>query len=346
MPEITKVGIIGAGWPGLAHAAGYRDTPGFKIVAVADLIPSRRSKVMADFSVKQEYADATDLIRDKSIDAVSVCLPNDLHAETIITALRAGKHVLCEFPPALNAKEARRSDIAASKAHKTLLYAAQRRFGSHEQSSKQAIDKGYAGEAYHARASWMRTRGIPIGTGWYADKARSGGGALIDLGLHMLDLAWFLLGQPKPVSVYATTQQRFASIVAAEKPSDVEDAAFALITFENGKSLELASSWAINQPPNQNGTLCRVHGDSGAIEVYTPQGAILYRHFDEAGQCKAVPLKGPKTVHHAAMMRHFRLCIQGKATPLLGGREGIVLMQIIDALYKSTESGKSVAVGG
>jgi predicted dehydrogenase len=346
MPEITRVGILGAGWPGLAHAAGYRATPGFRVLAVADLIPSRRRKVMTDFGAAREYPDAADLLRDKEIDAVSVCLPNNLHAPTILTALRAGKHVICEFPPTLTAKEARQIDAAAAKSGKVLLYAAQRRFGPHEQAARQAIDKGYAGDIYHARASWMRTRGIPIGTGWFTDKSRSGGGALIDLGLHLLDLAWFLLGQPRPLSVYALTQQRFGALALATKAYDVEDAAFALIKFENGKSLELACSWALNQPPSQNGTLCRLHGTSGAVEVYTPHGAVLYRHFGEKGDSKATPLKGPKTVHHAALMRHFRECILGKATPLLNGTQAVTLMQLIDALYKSAETGKSVEIKG
>src|SRR5690606_12563013 len=101
------VGVAGAGWPGLAHARAITATPGMKVVAVADLIPSRRRKVMEEFKVTRQYADASELIRDKELDAVSVCLPNDLHAPIVNAALRAGKHVLCETPPALSTKEAR-----------------------------------------------------------------------------------------------------------------------------------------------------------------------------------------------------------------------------------------------
>jgi predicted dehydrogenase len=160
----------------------------------------------------------------------------------------------------------------------------------------------------------------------------------------MLDIAWHLLGHPTPTSAYGLTHHRFSNLLAGERKSDVDDAAFALIRFEGGKSLELGTSWAINQPPQQNGTVCRVYGSEGAIEVYTPRGALLYRQFDAKGQAKEVELKPPKILHHVALMRHFRECIAGKATPSPGVTEGVTLMKMIDAIYKSGESGKSVSI--
>ncbi len=344
MAETIRVGVAGAGWPGLAHARAYQATPGMKVVAVADLIPSRRKKLMDEFKVTRQFADALELIRDKEIDAISVCLPNELHAGVVNAALRAGKHVLCETPPAATLKEARAIDRTAQSSGKTLMYALQRRFGVHELAARQAIDKGYIGEAYHVRAVWTRTRGIPIGTGWYTSREKAGGGAAIDIGMHMLDLAWSLLGQPKPLSVYAITHSRFRDAVAADLAFDVEDAAFALIRFENGRSLELATSWAINQPPTQNGTVCRVYGTEGAIEVYTRQGPMIYRKFDAAGNSKSQPLKGPKTAGHNALVRSFREAIVKRTPPVPGPAEGVALMQMIDALYRSADNGKSVAL--
>jgi predicted dehydrogenase len=344
MADTIRVGIIGAGWPGGAHAKGYEAAGGFKTVAVADLIPARRKALLQQHQGAREYADATSLLADKGIDAVSVCLPNHLHAEIVSKALRAGKHVVCEKPPAVNVKEAKQLEAAATRNGKVLLYAFQRRFGSAEMASRQAIEKGYAGNVYHVRSSWTRTRGIPIGTGWFTDKSKSGGGALIDIGVHMLDLGWHLLGQPKPVSVYGITHQRFADRAQQGMIYDVEDAAFALIRFEGNQSLELATSWALNQPPQQNGTACRAYGDKGAIEVYSPQGATLYRSFDTKGEAKQTPLKGPKVVHHAALMRHFRECVLGKAQAKIGPKEGVAIMQMIEGIYKSSEIGKSVEI--
>jgi predicted dehydrogenase len=344
MAQTIRVGIAGAGWPGTRHAEGYIAAGGFTVAAAADLIPSRRKTLLQQFPGATELADAQALVDDKSIDVISVCLPNHLHAPIVNAALKAGKHVVCETPPALSAGEARKMSASAAKAGKVLLYAAQRRFGGAEQAASQALDKGYAGNVYHARASWMRTRGIPTGTGWFTDRAKSGGGAMVDLGVQMLDLAWSLLGQPRPLSTFAVLHSHFKNAAPSAGKYDVEDAGFALIRFEGGKSLELSASWAINQPPRQQGTACRVHGDAGAGEVYTPQGPLLFRNFSPKGEAKETPLKLPKVVHYAAMMRHLKRCIQAGEKPLVGPAEGTALMNMIDAIYKSAESGRSVEV--
>jgi predicted dehydrogenase len=245
--------------------------------------------------------------------------------------------VVVETPPGLNVREAKQLAAASAKYGKLLAYAFQRRFGGAELAARQAIEKGYAGDTYHARATWMRTRGVPIGTGWYVQREQSGGGALLDIGSHMLDTAWALLGQPRPVSVYAVTHRQLTE-------HEVEDAAFALVRFDGGQTLELGTSWAINQAPSQNGVTCRVYGKTGGVEVYTPQGAVLYRQFNAKGEAKATALKPPKVVGHAAMLRQFRECLLGKAQPAMGAEQGVVLMQMIEALYKSAETGRSVEV--
>jgi len=384
-----RVAILGAGRPGVRHAEGFKAAGGFEIAAVADLIPQRRKTIMDAFGVKKEVADALEVLSDASIDAVSICLPNHLHLPVALASLKAKKHVICETPPTLSAGEARKLLTAAAKYGRTVLFAAQRRFGGAEQAAKQAVDKGYVGDTYHARAAWMRTRGIPVGSGeegvgWYFDRSKSGGGVILDLGVQMLDLAHDLLGRPRPVSVFATTSDHFhpagktaapavtaapepagdgpasdaagdeglessdadadasTTAGAAAGPSGVEDTFFALMKFEGGKTLELSSSWAINQPPTQNGTLCRVHGTEGAIDVYTRQGPVLHRKFSQRGDSKETPLKTPKITHYHAMMRHFRECIQGKAQPLIGPDAGVLLMSMVDAIYKSAATGKSV----
>ena len=344
MAQAIRVGIAGAGWPGQKHAEGYKAAGGFTVAAVADLIPSRRKALLQQFPGAAEWADANALVEDKTIEVVSVCLPNHLHAPVALAALKAGKHVVCETPPTLTASEARKLSAAAAKAGKVLLYAAQRRFGGAEQAAAQAIEKGYAGDVYHARASWMRTRGVPTGTGWFTDRAKSGGGAMIDLGVQMLDLAWSLLGQPRPLSAYAVHHERLKDVGPNARTFNVEDAGFALLRFEGGKSLELSASWAINQPPRQQGTACRVYGDKGALEVYTPQGPQLYRSFGPKGEAKETPLKLPKVVHYPAMMRHLKRCVQAGERPLVGPPDGATLMAMIDAIYRSAEAGRSVEV--
>ncbi len=341
MAQAIRVAILGAGWPGAKHAEGYRAAGGFQIVAVADLIPSRRQALMQQFGIGREVADASEILKDPAIDAVSVCLPNHLHAPIALAALKAGKHVVCEMPPCLNASEAKKISAAASKSGKTVLLAAQRRFGAAEQAARQAIEKGYVGKAYHVRASWMRTRGVPSGTGWFTDPARSGGGVVMDLGASMLDLAWSLLGQPQLSSIYGITGDQLTE-VKPERTGQVEETAFVFARFEGGKSLELSATWAINQPPRQQGTLCRVHGDGGAIDLYTSQGPLLYRNFGTREEAKESALKQPTITLHHAMMRHFKDVIRNGKPALPGPNECVSLMQIIDAIYKSAKSRKSV----
>jgi predicted dehydrogenase len=338
-----RVGIIGAGWPGLTHARAYNEAGGFSVVAVSDLIPDRRQKFIAEFGAQREYSDGLDLIKDPGIDAVSICVPNHLHAPFAIEALRSGKHVLCEPAPALSAAEARKMSAAAEKRGKILMYALQRRYSPHVQAASQAVSKSFLGDVYHARAAWTRTRGIPQGTGWFTQRDKSGGGAMCDVGLHMLDLAWHLLGSPRPLAVFAATHRRFADLVPNGTPYDVEDSGFALFRFENGKSLELAASWAINQPPHQDGTTCRLYGSKGAIEVFTPQGAVLYRDFSGKDP-KQHPLKPPKIANHLALLRQFRHAIGGKASPQPNGPDGVTLMEMLEAFYQSAETGKSAKV--
>ncbi len=340
MSTTTRAAIAGGGWPGTMHGKGYAAAGGWAVTAVADPIPPRRAALAEAWPKARQVADAEELVRDPGVDAVSICLPTHLHVATAAAALKAGKHVIVEPPPGLGAAEAKRLLAAATKANRVLAYAFQRRFGGAELAAAQAIEKGYVGDAYHVRATWMRSRGVPAGTDhWYTDVARSGGGALADLGLHMLDLAWHLLGRPTPTTAFAVTHQRFP-----ESAGDVEDAAFALVKFDGGRSLELGVSWAINQAPIQNGTACRVYGTTGAVEVYTPAGPVLYRPTGKGGEMKGTELKQPKVAGHAAMLRQFREAVQGRARAAVDGEQGVMLMQMVEALYRSAEASRSVEV--
>ena len=343
MADIVRVGIAGGGWPGKAHARGYLGSGGYKLLAVADLIPSRRKEMMEQFRIPKEFATWEELIADPELDAVSLCLPTHLHVDAAVAALRKGKNVVCERPPAISSAQAKRIATAAEKANRHVLYAFQRRFGGPELAAKQAIAKGYAGNVYHARAVWTRTRAVPIGTGWFTEKEKSGGGVLMDLGSAMLDLGWHLLGEPRPTTVMAVTHRRLGGLVPEAQKFDVEEAATALVRFENGASLELTATWALNQSPAQNGVVCRVHGTEGAVEVYTSKGAVMHRSFDPTGgKSKETQLKLPKLTGHAAMLRHFRECVLGKATPACGPKQGVLLMQVLEGMYRSAETGKSV----
>ena len=335
MAKALRLGILGAGAPGKAYAAAA-EAAGWKVGVVADAIPDRRAAIAKGLNAIEE-ADAMRAAGDPNLDAVAICLPTHLHAAVAQAALKAGKHVLIELPPAPTAKDAKAIEKAADKAGKMCLYGVVRRFGGAEQSAKQAIDKGYTGAIYHARAAWLRTRGVPRGTGWYADPALAGGGALIDLGLPLCDLLLSLAGGAAVRSVFATGHGNTAGI-------DVEEAGTIVLKLDGGATLELSVSWSLNQPPSQAGTTCRIACEQAAIDLYTPGGPVLYRQFDDAGNAKPTALKLPQTVGHVAMLRHFKNCILGKEKPLSGPADGVRLMVLTEAIYKSLYSGKVVAL--
>ncbi|MGN6505812.1 MAG: Gfo/Idh/MocA family protein [Tepidisphaeraceae bacterium] len=338
MSQSIRLAVVGAGATGRAHATAAAGS-GFKLTAVADSIPERL-KALAD-ALKApatfDVADAlfADTATAASFDAVCICLPTHLHVPVALAALKAGKHVLIEFPPAPTTKEAKTLLKAAEKANRVVLYSAVRRFGAAEQSAKQAIEKGYVGPIYHARATVLRTRGVPYGTGWYHDPEKTGGGAIIDLALPMIDLIDHLITPVKPASVYATAHSNLTRL-------PVEEAGSVLVKFDNGGSAEVSCAWAMNQPPSQAGTVCRLSGEAGSVDVYTPQGPVVYRGYDEKGNCRATPLKQPKIAGYSLLMRHFRDCILGNAKPLVGAAEGVHLMAMAEAIYKSVATGKAV----
>lgn len=337
MSKALRLGILGAGAPGKAVAAAA-GAAGWKLAVVADAIPERRANLTRGTDAVEE-ADALRAACDPTLDAVAICLPTHLHAPAALAALKAGKHVLIELPPAPGVKDARAIAKAAEKAGKVCLYSVVRRFGAAEQSARQAIDKGYTGAIYHARAAWLRTRGVPRGTGWYADPALAGGGALIDLGLPLCDLVLSLAGGAGVRSVFATGHGNTSGI-------DVEEAGTIVLKLDTGATVELSVSWALNQPPSQAGMTCRIACEQAAIDLYTPSGPMLYRQFDDSGRAKAVTLKQPQTVGHVALLRHFKNCVLGKEQPVSGPADGVRMMTLMEGVYKSLYSGKTVLLGG
>jgi predicted dehydrogenase len=267
--EVLRIGIIGAGWPAERHADGYRDCENVAVVAVADLDETRRERFARQYGVPRQYGEYFELLADTDIDAVSITLPNFLHRPATVAALEAQKHVLCEKPPAMTQAEARQMAEVASRRGLVLTYALQRRFTAPMVELRAAVQAGRLGDVYHARAVWTRAWGVPKGLdGWFTDPARAGGGALIDIGVHVLDMAWYQLGCPQPLTVSGQVHHRFPDLTRTE------DAAFAFIRFAGGASLELAASWVLAQEADHMGvsfygTRAGARVDDTSLELYT-----------------------------------------------------------------------------
>ncbi len=346
-----RIGIIGNG--GIckgAHVRGYLQEDRVEIVALCDIIKERAEYVRDEyFNNADVYTDYKELLKDETIDAVDICTPNYLHSIIAVDAFNAGKHVFCEKPDAVDVAEVLKMNEAAEKAGKVLMVMRNNRFVSASQYAKKYIDEGRMGEIYAGRCGWQRRRGIPGKGGWFTTKSQSGGGPLIDLGVHMIDLAIWLMGNPTPVSVSANTFCKFAdndtsdSVNSdfgdknAEGTFDVEDLAMGIIRFDNGAVLQIEFSWASNIKKENRfvelrGSKSGLTWNDNKVELYT----------EEAGQLLDINVGEGETDGHKANIRHFVDVLTAGAEPCFKPQQGIDMIKILSAIYKSAETGKEV----
>ena len=192
-----RIGVVGAGCMAAYHIPGFK-AGGAEVVAIADVNEAAAKNAAAKYGVGKVYTDVADMLASEDLDAVSVITPNKFHKPLVLQALKAGKHVFCEKPPALNAAEITQMAAAAKKAGKMLVFDFNNRARPEACAMKKAIDAGRVGKINSAQALWIRRTGIPGFGGWFTTKALSGGGPVIDL-LHMIDLALYFMGYPEPM---------------------------------------------------------------------------------------------------------------------------------------------------
>ena len=346
----VKIGVIGAGI-GQSHLRGYKQVPKAQIVALCDVDTARAEQVARDLHLDgiQIYGDYRTMLDKAGVDAVSVGLPNFLHAQVTIDCLKAGKHVLCEKPLAMNAKEAQKMADAAAKTGLKVMVGQVSRFRAEAQYLKRLIESGELGRVYYAQAGWLRKKGIPGYGGWFTTKARSGGGPLIDIGVHLLDIAWWLAGTPNPVAVSGATYAEFGprkqglgawGMRNLEGTFDVEDLAVGLIRFDNGLTINLEVSWAIHN--RGNATWCRLFGTEAGLDWDWGENAIVSK--DIAGAEANIALSLSKVDNWAGQTGHFVDCILNNKTPDPDVTQGVTMMKMLEGLYKSAETGKEVVI--
>jgi predicted dehydrogenase len=346
MVDLLRVGVVGLGM-GRHHVERYQEHPGCQVVAVADLNEKLLNEMADKFGIPQRYTQAEEMLNKEHLDVVSIATPNKLHKPLTLAAFEAGCHVLCEKPMAMSAGEGREMLAAAKKAGKRLMINFSYRFSEQSQALKAQVDSGILGEVYFGRTIWHRRRGLPGLGGWFGQKALSGGGPLIDLGVHRIDLALWLMGYPKPAWVLGSTYNPIGTALASRqgKPFDVEDLAVGLIKFENGATLEVEASWAANiQEKEMMET--RLFGTKAGLvqrnleETYKFEAEIFLEkdgaHFD-------MKLHPPFPPASSAMSSFIDSILAGKPHPATG-EEGLRVMEILDALYKSAAEGKPVAI--
>jgi predicted dehydrogenase len=344
-----NVGIIGTGWPGQQHALALAKIGDAKLYAAAEVDPTRRSAFEKEFAPEKSYADYGELLNDPQVGAAIVCLPNFLHFPASLAALEAGKHVLCEKPPTMTAAEMNVLRDEAAKRKLIYYFSRQFRFTPAMRAAKKAIEDGRLGNVYYAQATFIRSRGTPgWGGGWFTDKKRSGGGALIDIGIHALDAVWYLMGSPRPVSISAKVFRNFAHLVDVPV-FDVEDAAYAFIRFENEAVVQLETCWAGNLtddiPPReffgQEMANSTVYGTKGAVRL---KPLTLFE--DQNGTIVPVQLEAAEDEPGGfeLQLRNFLDAINGTAAPINNADQAVALMEMIDGVYTSSQLGREVSV--
>ena len=348
-----RVGIIGTGSiANNVHIPGYLRLAdrGVEIAALCDILPKALTDTLALHNLDvPTYADFRKMLAKEKLDLVGVCTPNNAHMPATVAALKAGCHVLCEKPIAKTAAEAKKMVDAAKKHRRKLQIGQHQRFQVKSQAVKRAIDAGMLGDIYFARAHALRRRGIP-GWGNFISKDVQGGGPLVDIGVHILDLTLFLMGFPKPVTVAGCAYTKFGKKKGVlglmgqwdVKKYTVEDFAAGFIRFENGATMLLEASFAANIEDDVFDAW--LLGTKGGADVFKPE---IYT--EDAGtllDATAYGLPTPR-IKHPAHCREIELFVEAvqKNTPVpVPGEECLITQKILDGIYKSAEIGKEVTI--
>lgn len=348
---MLKVGVIGGGSISQFHLNPYFAHPEVELIAICDRNEERLQQLGAQYKAKKLYTEYEQLLADEEIEAVSICTWNNTHAQIAIAALHAGKHVLVEKPLSMTMDEAYAIEKAVHETGRLLQVGYVRRFASNVSVLKKFIDAGELGEIYYAKASCLRRLGNP--GGWFSDLSKSGGGPLIDLGVHMIDLCWYLMGKPKPVSVSGNTYKRLGNRAHIENLSfykaadfnaehnDVEDLANALIRFENGASLFVDVSFTLQA--KQDEIAVKLYGEKGGAEVEPELAIVQERHNTILNVTPQVDfLSFDFEAAFNAEVQHFvDCCLHGKQT-IAPVEDGVAIMKMLTAVYESAATGKEI----
>jgi len=362
-----RIGFIGCG--GIANQKHFpalaKLTNKVELVAFCDIVEERAVEAAKQYGTEDAkvYTDYKELIKDENIDIIHVLTPNVSHSEITVSSLEAGKHVMCEKPMAINSAEAQLMLDAAKRTGKKLTIGYQNRFRSDSLETKEACANNELGDIYMAKAHAIRRRGVPT-WGVFPDKSKQGGGPLIDIGTHALDLTLWFMDNYKPKTVFGSVYQKLGTLEHGPegnmfgswdpKTYEVEDSAFGFIKMENGATIYLEAAWALNMinPKEAQVTLCGT--DAGAEMfglAFADQG---YTIFNKASHGKLVQTQpsdaggvfgfegAGRLAQRDAEATQWIDCILNDTEPLVKPEQAFVVTQILEAIYKSAETGKPV----
>jgi predicted dehydrogenase len=343
-----KVGIIGVGSISNEHIQAYLKNENVILEAFCDINEKTLFRMGEQYGIKNLYLNKDEMLKNEELDVVSVCVWNAAHAECSIAALNAGVNVLCEKPMATSLEDANNMIEAAKRNHKLLMNGFVRRFGNDTEILKEFFESDFFGDVYFAKAEFLRRHGNP--GGWFGEKKYSGGGPLIDLGVHVLDMIHYLCGQPKVKSVYGATFQKLSenrkmlsdktdySSVSKSNADvfDVEDLALAMIRFENGLVISINTSYNLNIKDDV--TNVELFGTKGGgkispeIELYTDMNRNLTNiNFKRE---TALDMNGL----FENEIKNFVNSVLGKEECLAPAEDGYEILRMLTAIYQSAAS--------
>jgi predicted dehydrogenase len=330
-----KIAFAGTGYINKIHAQAAQNL-GLELEAVVNHKADSMIEFGKQYGIGRQYESVEALLKDGNVDALVVSTPNYLHARQTIAALHAGVHVMVEKPMAMNTQEAEQMCKAAEKSGALLMVAHCWRFDPDvlwlkEQSAK--LGKIIRTKGYGVHTHWGPS-------GWFTQKEFAGGGALADMGIHALDTARFLLGDPNPVAVYA-------KIGTYYKDFDVDDTGVIIVEWDNGATSYIESGW---WQPHADGpeAATQLYGTQGFGQLFPTKLELpnaQEQKFDVIDSGFAFPRgsHAPQSLYDA-QLKYFVECIEQNQTPIPGGLEGWTNMKVVDAAYESSSTGKVVEV--
>ena len=333
---ILKIASAGTGYISKIHAQAAQKLPGVELVAVVNHRPESMVAFAERFDIPRQYATIKELLQDGDVDAISINTPNYLHAPQTIAALNAGVHVMVEKPMAVNAAEAETMLETSQKSGALLMVAHCWRFHPEVRWLREQVEAGRLGKIVRTKGYGVHVNWGPAG--WFTQKEFAGGGAMADMGVHAVDTARFLLGDPQPVSVYARIGTYYRDF-------EVDDTGVVIMNWDNGAVSYLESGW---WQPYSDGSEAstQLYGTAGFGQIFPARLAMRSdRPFEvEEVETGYTPVgdSGDLQVMYDAQVAYFVKCLREGRQPNPGGAEGLVNMRVVDAAYKSAESGEVI----
>lgn len=353
-PKQWRVAFIGAGTVvQRAHIPGFRRVPGVEAVALCDVNEARVELVAREKEIPRTFTDYEEMLAEVKPDITVVATPNVFHKPMTMAALEHGSHVLCEKPLALTYADAQEVLALAADKSLTLTVGTHYRFSPPMQAAKAHVDAGFFGEIYAARSVWQRRSGIPGYGSWFTNRDMAGGGSLLDIGVHALDRALYLMDYPEPLTVSGASFAKFGPrgmglggwgadifAVSTDVRYDVDDLSWAFVRFTNGAVLQFQVAWATHLPEQ---FFTEIYGTNGGAMMGNKEGIDLYTTLNSQEANVKIQVPADSIDSYARLIENFVAYLNGDpAAGIVKPEEALVSVRIVDSIMRSAERGREV----